>query len=60
MKRKTLQESLTVSNEVKQISSEIKNELLMRLSEDSIVMSKEFTKVLKKASLLIIQKASYQ
>lgn len=48
MKRKTLQESLTVSNEVKQISSEIKNELLMRLSEDSIVMSKEFTKVLKK------------
>lgn len=45
---KILNESLTVNNNVKLIASEIKNQLLMRLKNDSIAMSKQFNHILKK------------
>lgn len=48
MYNKILNESLTVNDNVKRISSDIKKELIMRANSDMIVMSKEFNRILKK------------
>lgn len=43
-----INESLSVNDNVKRISEEIQNELLMRVNSSPIVMSKEFNRLLKK------------
>lgn len=48
VERANLEESLTVNDNVKQISNDITDELLMRINCSSIVMSKEFNRLLKK------------
>lgn len=48
MKKHKLEERLTVNDNVKQISDDIKNELLVRVKSSPTVMSKEFNRLLKK------------
>lgn len=48
MKKHKLEERLTINDNGKQISDDIKNELLVRVKSSPIVMSKEFNRLLKK------------